>query len=240
LEARLEADQAMSATCRFHTSHGSSVMRIYASYGAMNLGKTYDFEVARFAPSQFYTFKMMATHEMASSLSIKQFVAMVLFPMLLSCKCIENAIIGGRSLDSVFAFHAALELEGSVSDPRAVFAFASRGLPLVGVCVASRNLRSISRASRVSLRARALVNFCSVEVARFTFPDPTHRFTCPLMQHENALQDDCAIESRRQFYAVADCVDSLPNSIHMTIGSDHYWDIARRMRKDLSQRAAIV
>jgi len=146
----------------------------------------------------------------------------------------------GWSVGPVFAFHAALELETFISCPRAVFAFDSRGLPLVGVCAASRNLRSISRASRVSLRARALVNFCSMEVARFRFPDPTHRFTCPLMQHENARRDDCAIESRRQFYAEAGCADSLPNSTHMTIGSDHYWDIARRMRKDLSQRAAIV
>ena len=50
-------------------------MRICASYGAMNLGRTYDFDVARAIPSQFYTFDMMDTQEMASSLSIKQFVA---------------------------------------------------------------------------------------------------------------------------------------------------------------------
>jgi len=126
------------------------------------------------------------------------------------------------------------------SGPCAVFAFDSRSLPPVGVCHASRNFRSISRENRISLRARALVNFGFMEVPHFRFPSPTHNFTCPLMQHENVFQDDCAIESRSRFYAVAGGVDFLPNSTHMTIVSDHYWDNARRMRKDFSQRAAVV
>jgi hypothetical protein len=215
-------------------------MRIYASHGAMNLGRTYDFDVARAIPSQFYTFGMMDTQEMASSLSIKQFVAIVLFPVLLVHRWIENVIVGGWSLGSVFAFHAALELEASISGPRGVFAFDSRGLPPMGLCRGPRNAHSISSANRVSFRARALVDSYSMEVARFRFPAPTHHFTCPRMQHEAALQDNQAVESRCQFYAVTGCVDFLPNSTHMTIGSDHYWDIARRMRTDLSQRASIV
>lgn len=141
---------------------------------------------------------------------------------------------------AIFACHAALELGASISGPCAVFAFDSRSLPPVGVCHASRNFRSISRENRISLRARALVNFGFMEVPHFRFPSPTHNFTCPLMQHENVFQDDCAIESRSRFYAVAGGVDFLPNSTHMTIVSDHYWNIARRMRKDFSQRTAVV
>ena len=45
--------------------------------------------------SQFYTFNIMDTHEMASFISIKQFVAMALFPMLFFYKFIENVIIRG-------------------------------------------------------------------------------------------------------------------------------------------------
>ena len=60
------------------------------------------------------------------------------------------------------------------------------------------------------------------------------------MQHINdAFQDDCTIESRCQFYAVGGCLDILPNSTQMTIGSDHYWDIARRMRKDLHREPSL-
>ena len=131
-------------------------------------------------------------------------------------------------------------VENYISGPRAVFAFDSRRLPPVGICHASKDFRSISRESRVSLRSRALVSFCFMEVPHFRFPAPTHHFTSPLMQHENAFQDDFAIESRCQFYAVEGCVDFLSNCTHMSIGSDHYWDIARRMRKDLSQRTAVV
>ena len=45
-------------------------MRICASYGAMNLGNTCDFDVARVLPSQFYTFNMTDAQEMVSFLSI--------------------------------------------------------------------------------------------------------------------------------------------------------------------------
>ena len=58
-------------------------MRICASYGAKNLQKTCDFDVARVLPSQFYTFNMTDTQEMVSFLSIQQLVTMVLLPTLL-------------------------------------------------------------------------------------------------------------------------------------------------------------
>jgi len=169
----------MVAGGRLHTNHEVSAMRICASYGAMNFCKTRDFDVARVLPSQFHTFNMMDTQEMASFFSIEQFVAMVLFPKLLSDKWVDNVIIGGWSLRSVFAFHAALEPETSISGPHAVFASDSRSLPHVGVCHASRNFHTISRENRDSLRARALVNFCFMEVPHFRFPSPTHHFTCP-------------------------------------------------------------
>ena len=166
-------------------------------------------------------------------------MAMVFFPALLSYRGLRM-LSCGWSVGPVFACHAALELETFISCPRAVFGFDSRRLPPVEICNASRNFRSISRENRVSLRDHALANFCFMEVPHFRFPSPTHHFTCPLMQHDNAFQDDCAITSRCQFYAVTSCVDFLTNSTHMAIGSDHYWDIARRMRKDLSQRTAVV
>ena len=49
------AEQVMSAAGRLHTIHGGFAMRICASYGAMNLGKTCDFDVARVLPSQSYS-----------------------------------------------------------------------------------------------------------------------------------------------------------------------------------------
>jgi len=161
---RLGAEQVMSAAGRLHTGHGGSAMRIYASHGTMNFGKTCDFDVARVLSSHFYTFNMMDMrgNETSSFLSIKQCVVMVLFPMLLSYKWIENVIIGGWSLVSVFAFHAALELEASISGPCAGFAFDSRMLPHVGVCHVSRNFHSISRENRASLKAHSLVHFMEV------------------------------------------------------------------------------
>jgi len=156
---RLRAERVRSALGRFHTDHGDSAMRIYASYVAMNLGKHVTSTLRACCLPSSTRFNMLDTQGMASFLS---------------------------------------------------------------------------------LRARALVNFCFMEVSHFRSSAPMHHVTCPSMQHENAFQDDCALESRCQFYAVAGCVDFLPNSTHMTIGSEHYWDIARRMRKDLSQRSAAV
>ena len=123
----------MSVAGRLDRTHGGSAMRICASYGAMNLGRTYDFDVARALPSQFYTFDMMDTQEMASSFSIKQFVATVLLPVLLVHRWNENVFVGGWSLGCVFAFHVALELEASISGSCGVFAFDSQGLLPMGV-----------------------------------------------------------------------------------------------------------
>ena len=69
----------------------------------------------------------------------------------------------------------------------------------------------MSSASRVGLSARALVGSYYLEVARFRFPPPTNRFTCPRMQNEAALQDDRPVESVCQFHAVTGCVDFLLN-----------------------------
>jgi len=167
-------------------------------------------------------------------------VATPSFPLPPSYKRIGNVNIGGWFLVSAFAFHAALELEASISGPRAVFAFDLLRLLPVGVCHASRDFYSISRDSRVSIRASALVHFFFIEVLYFRSSAPMHNFTCPLMQHENAFQYYCAIETRCQFYARVGFVDAVPNCIHMTTGSDHYWNISRRMREDLSQRTIVL
>ena len=167
-------------------------------------------------------------------------MATVLFPILLSYSSIENVIIDEWSLGTIFACHAAFELEACMSGIRAVFAFDPRKVPPVGGFIDSGNFSFISREIRVGFSALALVNLHFMEVPHFRFSAPALHFTCPLMQHENSFSDGCAIESRCQFYTVESGVHVLPNSTHMTIGSDHYWDIARRMRKDLSQRTAVL
>ena len=140
----------------------------------------------------------------------------------------------------VFVFHAALEPETFIPVPHAVFACDWWSSAPVGVCHASRNYLSTKRSNRVSRKARASVNFNLMEVPHFRFSASTHHCTSPLRQHEIAFQNDRGIESRCQSYAVAGCVDFLQNFTHMSIGSDHYWDIVRRMHKDLSQRTAAV
>ena len=235
-----EVELVMRAAGRLYTSHGGSAMRVCASHGAINLGKVLgDLDVARVFPSQLYTFSMMDMQEMGSFRSIKQFVATVLFPTLLSYTWMENVILGGCGLGSTFASHAAFELEACMSGIRAVFAFDPRKVPPVCGFLDSGNFSSISRESRVGFSALALVNLHFMEVPHFRFPAPALHFTCPLMQHENSFADGCAIESRCQLYNVESGVHVLPNSTHMTIGSDHYWDIARRLREDVSQRVAL-
>jgi len=60
---RLQAEQVVSAPGCFHTNHGGSVMRIYASYGAVNLGKTCDFDVAWCCPPS--STRLLDTQEIA-------------------------------------------------------------------------------------------------------------------------------------------------------------------------------
>jgi hypothetical protein len=58
-------------------------------------------------------------------------------------------------------------------------------------------------------------------------------------ENEHRFQDDCAIQPRPQFSKAADRAHFFTDSTHMTIGAYHHWDIARRLRKDLSQRVTL-
>ena len=60
------------------------------------------------------------------------------------------------------------------------------------------------------------------------------------MRQGNSFHDGCAIESRGQFYTVACSVHFLSNSFSLIGGSDHYWDIAHRLRGDVSQRGVLL
>jgi len=205
----------------------------------MNLGKTCDLDVARVLPFQFCTFNMMGMEETASFPSINNSWQCFYY----HCCFLTSGLRMFSSADGPWApslLSTQLSSSKLTCQAHVQCLRDSRRLPPVDVCHASRNFHSISRESKGSIRARALVHFCSIEVLYFRFPATTHNFTCSRMQHEHAFQYDCAIESRCQFYAMAGFVDFLPSSKHMTIGLDHHWDIARRMRQDLSQRAIYV
>lgn len=228
--------QAMQETGLLYTDHGGSVMRVYASYGAWNLCKTAShFDVARVFPSQFYTFHRTQMQRRCGCLSIKQFVAVVLFPRLLSHGKVAHAVLGGWSLGSVFAFHSALGLEACISGPRAVFAFDARQLPpmhVVGSRLSPGQFNSISREDTATFAksTHSLINLFFSEAANCRFCVPSLHFTCPSTAQMHSWQDDCVRRARCELYIMAGGTCHFPDAAHNTMAVDHHWDIARRLR----------
>ena len=113
----------------FCMSHGNSVARACASIGAVKMGKdASNLGVAHMLPFHFYTFDMCAKPAMNVFLSIKQLAVPGLLSMLFSGGCVDDSIVGGWSLGSMFAFYSALQLEACLAGPRALFHIDARSL----------------------------------------------------------------------------------------------------------------
>lgn len=168
-------------------SHGGDVLHTYATWGAGYRSKAAgDCYVAHAFPSQFYTISMVDMEKMDAILTIKQFVAMVLLPILLGHGCVENAVVGGWSLGSLFTFHSAMELEACMAGPRAAFVLDATRLPPVGRLLGPVKLRVLSPDIQTegSFSNRAFANFDCAEVPHFRFGAPSLHFTCPHLQHD--------------------------------------------------------
>lgn len=211
-------------------------MRVYATTGAINLGKKADLDMARALPSQFYTLDMMNMQTVNACSTVKQFVAVVAMQRMLSQGSPDNIIVGGWSLGSNFAFHAAMDFEACMTGVRAVFTLDVRTLAPTppGRLATSSGTMTVDREFLSRFNMRAMVNVWGLELPRWKLGlqnnMPSFHFSCPLQAHEeHALLNDETIAARRSFYSAGD-VHHLPNTVHSTIGSDHYWDIARRLR----------
>jgi len=233
-----EAAEFMHSTYLRCSDHGGSAMRVYASPGIFNFGTAFHgLDIAHVFPSQFFTFGMMQMLMIGSLPGIKQFVVLVLFSVLLSQGSISNAIIGGWSLGTLLAFHAASELEACSLGPRMVFAFDPRLLLPRPPCF-TRVKPSTQRWSREVVGSPKRVDYSQTstkefaEVPKGRFLIPCLDFTCRLApnERESFFMSDDTIAARLPLYTIGGHVYAFPDAFHETIGVDHMWDIARRLR----------
>jgi len=173
---------------------------------------------------------------------MKQFAAVGLLSMLLSQGSISEAIVGGCSLGTVFAYQSTFELEACMASPRAVLFLDSRSLPPFrrvtsdgGSAPRVSPVLAVCRTCLCLMRqgSPAGVNFQFMGTLQAHLSAPLFDFTCPALQHE-PYQDDSTVRARRSLLVTAgdDCF--FPDTAHTTMVVDHYWDIARRLRGLLS------
>lgn len=216
-------------------------MRVYASHGGLGAGKKMAaLDVARGLPVNFYTFDLMEMEKRGGAISIKQFVAMVVVPILLSQGLPEHSIVGGWSLGCFFAFHSAFDLEACMAGPRAVFTMDSQELPPRVVLVSSGvddlgksqlNQEHLKRSGR---SRRDLVNWKFVEVPKWSLCEQSSHFTSPI-----SIEDRPGVDSRRACFTSAGEVNLMKNTRHATLGMTHAWDIARHLRPLTRQEPVI-
>jgi len=218
-------------------NHGGSVTRVYASPGAVRIGRNMVLDIGHRLPCQFYSFDMMALCKMFGYPSCRQ-LALVICSALFSNGSVENAITGGWSLGgSHFAMPSACELEACSGGQRAVFCFDVRSLFLV-----PRQLREQKNSSpawmsrefrlRVQSRAATVSNFAGAPKWRFDVR--SLHFNCFF---EVAFSmNDSAIIQRVALNTGAGEMHHFPDTTHVTIGTDHMWDIARRLRQIIASK----
>lgn len=216
-------------------------MRVYAAEGGANMGKTANhLDVARTFPSHFCTLVTMTMQEVNEVISISQFVAVIILRIVLSQGIVENAVMGGWSLGSNVAFHSTLQLEACTGGPRAVFALdARRLLPMdTSMRLALSNPRSENREfnrrqkteflNRISARLFVNIDFAAVPHSRFR--TRSSHFKCPLQAHEVMFQGDGTVSARLAVFTEEGEAHLFPDTLHITIGPEFHWDIARRLR----------
>merc|ERR1740121_1726802 len=79
---------------------------------------------------------------------------------------------------------------------------------------------------------RALLFISNLAVVRFRFVS-IHAFTCPADWTNSVaagLQKDCALNDRRGLYSITSDLYFMRDAQHDTLGLEHAWDIARRIR----------
>lgn len=231
---RMASEQTLAKLASIScTTHGGSAVRVYASFGAATCGKLCtDMCCAYTLPSQFYTFDMVSTRKAYIVPSFQQFVAISCFPILLSHGSVDNAIIGGWSFGSLFAFHSTLELEACIEGPRVMFAldgrFCSPAKPLSNLGkISSRLCRLLNIHAQVGAEPNETFKMQFVASPTLRFSTLSFHFTCPRESH---MMADDAMKGRYALYTGTGCEHRLPDSQHNTVGVDHFWDLARRLR----------
>merc|ERR1712194_167349 len=191
-------------------------------------------DISRVCPASYYTILMMEGMKMHCAMSVQQFVAVALLPRLLPLGPVENCVTGGWSKGCVYAYNCALQLEASLQGVRACFWIDVRTL----VPLRDRSMLAavavLLGAQRRELRARAVVVDPSLDFEEVPKRLPrVHlvEFQCPLRKGQAAfMQEDSEIDARRCLYVRAGETQLFLDSDHLVLGSECYWDIARRVR----------
>jgi len=211
-------------------------MRVYASFGGVNLGKRgMHMDVGRVWPAEFSTIDMMTVVQVSGSVSINHVVANFLLPRFLPLGAIGNSVVGGQSLGCCVAHSSALQLESCFEGVRACFWLDARSI----APRASLNRESLAAVRENVNAAMARQGITAVRRVVSLLEAPRLRpdanfldIRCQFGGHQSALfQSDEAMEARRYFYMRAGDFELLPDTDHMVMSSECYWDIARRLRR---------
>jgi len=211
------------------------MLHVCAAHGGLNVGKQLGtFVVAKALPSQFYSFNMMAVHQMGFCYSIKQLAAARLCLLLLCSSSVANAVVGGWSLGAAFGFYSAWELEACIECLRAVFYFDAHPLlPLKPsgnrkFAPSKHNEETLSRLRHTS-QLDTILHFLELPCSQWEAS--LFAFTCPLLPHETFQDDhvDQVAAARHGLHKTVWMV-LFSDARHFTIGVDHYWDIAHHLR----------
>jgi len=143
-------------------------------------------------------------------------------------------------------FSSSLEPQFFLVGPRAVFALNSRVQPtfpykfadVVPGASDSKPHFMLQREFLSCVSAHAFVSITFFEIPRWRLCGAFFHFTCPIVAHEH-LTAIVSLPPLGRFMKQQIVVISFFNSTHMTIGAYHHWDIAGRLRKDLSQRVTV-
>ncbi|CAE8592592.1 unnamed protein product [Polarella glacialis] len=144
-----------------------------------------------------------------------------------------DLVLGGWSLGSRPAAHAASQLEACGLTLRAVFALDDRRkLPFVAT-----PSEPLPASSSMSITAATNNMLCASEPApQFRISALCVDFVCPTsamviggVNYAQTFQDDRELAARRALYASCVEVAILPDASHFAVGVDHAWDVSRRI-----------
>jgi len=176
----------------------------------------------------------MALLKICGHLSCRQ-LALVICSELFSHGSVENAVTGGWSLGaSHFAMASAFEFEACSDGQRAMFLLDVRTLsPLIlGQLSDPEDFQGRTRRSReliLRLQDRGVTLLSFAGVPKWRFNTRSFHFKC--FFEPSLPMDDSSISPRVALITAAGEMCDFPDTTHSTIGTDHMWDIARRLRE---------